>query len=138
MTFAGSADDRLKIRERFDAYSDAIFRGDVEAYLACWSEDCVRTGFGGECRGKSALRAHWDGIWNTLERMTFFTQMGAIEVDGDHATARCYCLEILNLRAGGFRKLVGTYEDELVRERGEWLFSRRSYLLMEVDAAVAD
>jgi ketosteroid isomerase-like protein len=128
--FTGSAEDRLKIRERIDAYSDAVTRCDVEAYLACWTEDGERRGSGGECRGKPALREHWDGIWQALERMAFLTQVGSINVDGDRATARSYCLEIFSLHSGEIRKLVGTYDDELVRVGGEWLFARRNYQVL--------
>lgn len=127
MTFVGSVEDRLKIRERIDSYSDAVFRADVEDYLACWCDAGVRSGSGGECRGKPALREHWTAIWQSLERMGFFTQVAAIEVDGDRATARSYCLEILRLKNGDFRRLVGMYNDELVRENGDWLFARRNY-----------
>ncbi|MET0704439.1 MAG: nuclear transport factor 2 family protein [Mycobacterium sp.] len=127
MAFIGSVEDRLKIRERLDSYSDAVFRGDVDDYLACWSEDGTRTGSGGECQGKPALREHWHGIFRFLARMTFFTQVAAIEVDGDRATARSYCREILVLRDGDVRKLIGVYDDTLIRADGDWLFARRSY-----------
>ena len=134
MTFVGSIEDRLKIRERLGTYSDAVFRGDVEDYLACWCEGAVRSGFGGECRGKQALREHWTTVWESLERMGFFTQVAAIEVDGDRATARSYCLEILRLKNGDSRRLVGMYNDELVRENGDWLFARRNYEVLIEEA----
>jgi ketosteroid isomerase-like protein len=127
VAFVGSIEDRLKIRERIDTYSDAVFRADLEDYLACWCDDGVRSGSGGECRGKAALREHWIGIWQVLQRMGFFPQVAAIEVDGDRATARSYCLEILHLKEGPIRRLVGMYTDELARENGEWLFARRNY-----------
>ena len=130
MTFSGLAEDRLKIRERLDKYSDAVFRRDLDDYLACWTEDCVRSGPGGDCRGKDALRAQWTDIWHTLERMAFFTQVASIAVDGDRATARSYCLEILALRNGDSRRLIGMYDDELVRIGEEWLFSRRNYQVL--------
>jgi hypothetical protein len=69
----------------------------------------------------------WDGIWGLLDKMALFTEIGAIEADGGHATARCYCREILFLKAGGLRKVVGVYNDELVRQDGVWLFARRDY-----------
>jgi hypothetical protein len=71
---------------------------------------------GGECRGKPALREHWQGIFRVLERMTFFTQIAAIEVTGDRATMRSYCREILPFKGGAIRKLIGVYDDELVRD----------------------
>ncbi|MET0179419.1 MAG: nuclear transport factor 2 family protein [Novosphingobium sp.] len=129
MTPDSALADRMLIRERMSAYADAAFRGDLDAYLACWSEDGVRIGNGAEVRGKPALRAQWLKIWAILDRMTFFTETCAIEVEGDRATARCYCREILLLKSGGMRKVVGRYDDELVRENGIWLFARREYAL---------
>ena len=31
---------------------------------------------------------------------------------------------------GSIQKVVGRYEDELVRANGEWLFARRNYQLL--------
>lgn len=137
MAFTGSMEDRLKIRERIGAYSDAIFRADLEDYLACWTEDGVRSGAGGDCRGKPELREHWAGIWRYLDRMGFFSEVAAIEVDGAHATARSYCQEILQLKNGDLRRLVGTYNDELVLDNGDWLFARRTYEVLFGEGAVS-
>jgi ketosteroid isomerase-like protein len=128
--FTGSFEDRLLIRERYGAYSDAVFRRDVEAWLTNWTEDCVWAVFATEHRGRSALRAQWDAVWSSLSSMAFFAEIGAIEVDGDRAAARCYTREILCPKAGGVPKVVGAYADELVRENGVWLFSRRSYSVL--------
>jgi len=125
--FTGPAEDRLKIRERIDSYSDAVCRKDLDDYLACWTEDAERLGDGGECHGIEELRVHWGGIWQALERMAFLTQLGAIEIDGDRARTRSYCREILRFKDGTTRRLVGIYEDELRRVDGTWLFSRRNY-----------
>ncbi len=127
MAFSGPAEDRQLIRERFETYSDAVIRRDLDAYLACWADDCRRTGSGGECRGKDELRSHWNGIFGALEQMVFFTQMAALSVTADRAHARSYCLEILQLRDQSNRRLVGAYTDELVRVDGEWLFAQRHY-----------
>ena len=134
MAFTGAVDDRLAIRERLDAYSDAVSRQDVEAYLACWAEDAERSGAGGECRGKAALREHWHGIWQALDRMSFVTQMAAIDVDGDRATARSHCLETLVVKGGGVRTLIGTYDDELVRSDDGWVFAKRHYSVFIANA----
>lgn len=125
--FRGPAEDRLKIRELFDSYSDAVSRIAVDDYLDCWTEDGTRLGDGGEAHGTDQLRAHWDGIWKALSRMAFVTQIGAIEVDGDRAQARSYCLEILQFRNGTTQRLVGAYEDELRRVDGTWRFCERKY-----------
>jgi ketosteroid isomerase-like protein len=127
MAFTGRVEDRQLIRERFEIYSDAVIRQDLDTYLACWAEGCRRTGAGGECDGKDELRAHWAGIFQSVEQMAFFPQLASLGVDGDRAAVRSYCLEILKLGDGSTRQLVGEYDDELVRVAGEWLFAHRHY-----------
>jgi ketosteroid isomerase-like protein len=129
MAFEGSQEDRLMIRERIGAYSDSVFQNDVEAYLACWTDVCVRVQGRSEWRGKIALREHWTMTWATMNKLAFFTEVGAIEVRGDRAIARSYCREIVVLKRGGIRKVIGVYNDQLLREEGRWLFSRREYQL---------
>jgi ketosteroid isomerase-like protein len=125
--FTGPVEDQLKIRERFDSYCDAVSRTALDDYLACWTDDGARLGTGGECRGTDELRTHWDGIWRVVSKMAFMTQIGAIEVTGDQARARSYCLEILQFHTGATHRLVGTYDDKLRRVSGQWLFSERNY-----------
>lgn len=133
MTFSGALADRQLIRERFETYSDAVTRKDLDAYLACWTDDGRRTGSGGECRGRDELRQHWHGIFTAIEQMAFFTQLASLAVEGDRAEARSYCLEFMRLRGQPVRQLVGEYVDVLVRVDGEWLFAHRHYrVAMEV------
>jgi ketosteroid isomerase-like protein len=127
VSFSGPIEDRIGIRERYDAYGDAVFRADTGAYLACWTDDAVRTGTGGQCAGRDGLRAHWDGMWGFIERMTFFTQIAAIEIEGDEATARAFCLELLQLKTGESQRIVGRYNDRLARVDDRWLFAARDY-----------
>lgn len=127
MAFSGSHENKTSIRERLETYGDAVARQDLEAYLACWTQDGRRTGAGGECQGMAELRAHWGGVFGAIEQMAFFTQIAAIEVDGQHATVRSSCLEVLMFRDGTSTQLVGEYADELVRVEGDWLFSHRHY-----------
>jgi ketosteroid isomerase-like protein len=127
MAFTGPAQDRQTIRELLETYSDAVTRQDIDTYLACWAENCRRRGSGGECEGKDELRTHWHGIFQAVEQMVFFTQLASLTVDGSRAVARSYCLEIMKLRDGPTKQLVGEYDDELVRVGGDWLFSERRY-----------
>jgi ketosteroid isomerase-like protein len=127
MTFIGPLADRQLIRERFETYSDAVIRKDLDTYLACWADDCRRTGAGGECDGKDGLRTHWHEIFQTVEQMAFFTQPASLVVADDRASARSYCLELMKLGDGSTRQLVGEYDDKLVRVGGDWLFAHRHY-----------
>ncbi|MDT5208025.1 MAG: hypothetical protein QOF67_440 [Mycobacterium sp.] len=127
MAFSGRVEDKQLIRELFEIYSDAVIRQDLDTYLACWADNGRRSGAGGECDGKDELRTHWHGTFGAIEQMVFFSQMASLSVDGDSAVARSYCLEILELKDGNTRQLIGEYDDELVRVDGEWLFSHRHY-----------
>ncbi len=127
MAFIGSHEDKTSIRERLETYGDAVARQDLESYLACWAANGRRTGAGGECQGTEELRAHWGGVFGAIEQMAFFTQIAAIEVDGDLATVRSSCLEVLKFRDGTGTQLVGEYADQLVRVEGAWLFAHRHY-----------
>ena len=130
MAFTGPLEDRNLIRERMSAYADASFRRDEDAYLDCWTADAERIGQGMTVQGREALRQQWRGFWQVLEKMAFFCEVGSIEVDGDHATARCYCREIITMKDGTLWKVVGVYDDVLRREGETWRFARREYSLL--------
>lgn len=60
--------------------------------------------------------------------VSFFAVPGAIEVNHDKATARSHTQELLVAKdGGGTRKIIGAYDDTLVKQCGQWLFARRGY-----------
>ena len=130
MAFSGPAEDRELIRELLAGYADAVTRQDLDGYLSCWTEDAIRTGPGGDCRGTDELRAQWHGVFEAVAQMAFFAQAGAIEVDGDHAAVRSHCLEYIGLRDGTSRRVVGEYTDRAVRVEGRWVFAERAYTVL--------
>jgi len=127
MAFTGSADDRLLIRELYGAYSDATCRADGDAWLALWTPDGVRQQDGREVSGHDAPRKFWESIFNVVQQMAFFTEIGSIAVSVESAEVRCYCREIVSLRNGALVKVVGIYDDTLRLVAGEWRFARRDY-----------
>jgi ketosteroid isomerase-like protein len=130
MSFSGPPDDRLAIRERIEAYSDAVFRHDPEAWIACWSEDGVWRLPGIDVTGRAQIKAAWVGAMSAFRLAAFFATPGAIEVEDDRATARVYTQEILVDAAGKTRRIIGAYDDALVRQAGVWLFARRAYTIL--------
>lgn len=130
MAFTGPIEDRILIRERYNAYSDASNRQDEDAYLACWAEDGVRIGQGLTVTGMAALQQQWRQFWTILAKMAFFSEVGGIEVSGDTARAHVFCREIIVLKDGALWKVVGQYQDELVRQGDSWVFARREYTLL--------
>ena len=128
--YKGAMEDRLAIRERIESYSDAVFRRDADAWIANWTEDGVwhLPGLGLDLTGRPAIRATWEQVMSTFAMAGFFAVPGAIEIDNDTATARSYTQEILVAKdGGGVRKIVGAYDDTLVKRDGQWLFARRAY-----------
>jgi uncharacterized protein (TIGR02246 family) len=130
MAFTGPTEDRIAIRELHDTYADASFRGDMEQRLGCFIDDCICTNPFGEMRGKTQLKAMWDQMFSGLNVAAFFPVVGAIEVDGDRARSRAYIREVFLAKDGSIMKLVGSYDDQLVRENGAWKFARRDYAML--------
>lgn len=130
-------EDRIAIRELGETYADTAFRSDREGWLECWIQDCVWITPFGELRGKPALAAQWGKIDEQFGMVGFFAMPAAIEVTGERALARCYVREIATVREGGLYKVVGRYEDELLRVDGVWRYARREYTALIREAGSA-
>jgi ketosteroid isomerase-like protein len=130
MAFVGSVEDRLAIRELFGEYSEAGAVGDPAAWLECWSEDCRWVSHLFDASGKPALRAKWDQLWADWKCVAFFNEIGRIEVDGNTATAGSTTREIVELKNGSLFKLVGRYDDRLVKVDGQWRYQLRDYTVL--------
>jgi hypothetical protein len=127
MPFTGSFEDRMLVRELFGRYGDASWRGDREAWVACFTEDGRWASHLFDCRGRAQLLATWDDLWKNWTSVAFLSEIGSIEVNGDRAKVRSYAREIVQLKSGGVFKLAGHYADDLQRVKGEWLFASRVY-----------
>lgn len=130
MPFEGTIEDRLAIRERIDAYSSAVFLKDAEAWIANWCEDGVWSLPGIAVSGRAQIKAAWMQAMDAFALAAFFATPGSIVVQGGTAAATVFTQEILIDAKGGVRRIIGAYDDELVREAGVWLFRRRSYRIL--------
>ena len=131
MSFSGSVEDRLAIRELMDAYADGVNQRSAEIWGATWAEDAewnltVVPGME-ELKGKEAIVNGW------LESMKLFPfvfmaqSVGSIKVEGDTATARSYTSEVATMQDGTELRPRGQYDDRLARIDGKWLFVQRSF-----------
>ena len=57
-----------------------------------------------------------------------------VEIDGDHAQATCYLLNVLTRNGKSELLAPGRYECELVKSDGKWRFQKRVVIL---DHAIA-
>lgn len=130
MLFKGPIEDRLAIRERIEAYADAVFRRDAESWISNWTEDAVWALPGMEVAGRETIKGAWLHAMSAFPLAAFFASPGSIQVEGARATARVYTQEILTLAEGGVRRIIGVYDDELIKADGAWLFSRRTYNIL--------
>lgn len=133
MAFTGPLEDRLAIRELYDAYADGANRMDRAAWLGTWAPDAVWKTHYFEREGLDAIAAQYDEIMAPVTTASFFNQICAIEVAGDTAQARCISQERLAMPGGSFR-LTGRYEDRLQRRDGAWRFVHRAYHVMYEEA----
>ncbi|MEZ5744599.1 MAG: nuclear transport factor 2 family protein [Sphingomonadaceae bacterium] len=129
MAWTGPMEDRLAIRELYDSYADAASRADRAAWLGCYTKDARWKTHYFDLTGIDAIAQQYDAIGGDVTDTLVHTQVFSIEVDGDSATCRALQIESLLYANGATYELAGLYEDELVREGGQWLFKYRNYLV---------
>jgi len=130
MVFEGPLDDRIAIRERIESYADAVFQRDEAAWSANWADDSVWSIMGMTLTGKTAIVGAWRQAMAGFSYVSFFSTPGAIHVSGETATARVYTLELLIEAGDKMRRVVGQYDDRLVKQNGRWLFQSRNYCIL--------
>jgi SnoaL-like protein len=131
--------DRVEIQDLQARYMFALDWQDADAYSATFTEDGVLDWAGGIVRGREAIRKEVVSMRAMFARreqgdaparparLRHFITNVVLDFDGDRATGYAYWLELNNDNrprypyVGGY----GTYEDELRKVNGRWLFSRR-------------
>ena len=132
------ARDRAEIADLMARYLFAMDYHDADAYAECFTEDGVLDYAMGTLTGREAIRAEakvfaskiaevfkdWQG---NPAKLRHLVQHKAIRIDGDRASHTGLWWEVTNggLEGSPATPSFGTYEDELVRIGGRWLFKRR-------------
>ena len=132
------ARDRAEIADLMARYLFAMDYHDADAYAGCFAEDGVLDYAMGTLVGREAVRAEalvfrdkiaevfkdWQGQPAKLRHLV---HQKAIRIEGDRAWNTGLWWEMTNGGPEGrpATPSFGTYEDELVRIGGRWLFRRR-------------
>jgi hypothetical protein len=137
------AGDRAAIIDLQHRYVLAMDYFDADGYAAVFTEDGVLDWAGGEVKGREAIREFMASGRYDLRKMNFVpakTPDGkewpstvrhlvtnqVIQVDGDRARAISYWMNYAN--NADRRKIewlsFGSWDDELVKVDGQWLFKR--------------
>lgn len=132
------ARDRAEIADLMARYLFAMDYHDADAYAECFAEDGELDYAMGVTRGREAIRAEAKAFRDNIARI-FVDWQGnpaklrhlvhhkALTVDGDRAWHTGLWWEMTNGGPAGTLATpsFGTYEDELIRVDGRWLFKRR-------------
>ena len=137
------AGDRAAIIDLQHRYVLAMDYFDADGYAAVFTQDGVLDWAGGEVKGRDAIRQFMSSGTYDLRKLNFKTAETpdgrpwpstvrhlvtnqVIEIDGDHARAVSYWMNYAN--NADRRKIewlsFGSWDDELVKVDGQWLFKR--------------
>jgi len=133
-------EDREAIHALFMRYRQCLDEKDFSGYAALFAEDGEFVALGGTAKGREGIEELVDGMRGNLLTAAVGDDLHIvvnpeIRVDGDRATARSTWIYVV--RGDDDEPTlckVGHYEDELVREDGEWRFARR-YAPIDMPAA---
>ncbi len=119
-----TAEDRMDIIELTATFDNAMDSEDVEKYLSTFVEDGELAGFWGSTKGKENLRIEFPQLLDSFARgRRHLLTNHEVKGEGDTATMYSY-LTVFN-RDESTMAGSGTFNDELVKVNGKWLFKKR-------------
>jgi uncharacterized protein (TIGR02246 family) len=124
-------EDREAIHALFMRYRQCLDEKDFGGYARLFAEEGEFVSAGGTAKGRAGIQELVDGMRGSLLTAVAGDDLHIvvnpeISVEGDRATARSTWIYLVRGDDGEpTLSKVGHYEDELVREGGEWRFARR-------------
>ena len=132
-------EDLEEIRQLFIDYGRHLDAGDVHAYAALFADEGeVLLGPIGRAKGPAAIAELMTKVKERAKTPSFHLVTNpVIQLDGDRATSQVLWTVIRPDANGKLEvAMFGRHDDELVRERGRWRFSKRRGRI-DVPAVVA-
>jgi hypothetical protein len=146
------AEDRAMIEDLQARYMFALDFGDADAYASTFTNDGVLNHGRGETKGREAIRNYILENKKSAETQRSKDTSGlrpaagrhnisniVIKVNGNKAVGRAYWFHMSNNNAKRTAELdsFGHYEDEMVKVKGQWLFSKRKVYNEQLDKRAA-
>jgi len=130
---ATSIEDWIEINTLFTQYAWALDHGDVDAIVACFTEDgVVDSPVMGSFSGHAAIR---DFAERNAKLVRAGVQMRHVisnvraEVEGDRARAWCYLVNYLTKDGTSELLSPGEYDCRLIKAGSKWRFAYRRVIL---------
>lgn len=118
--------DREAIRTLRFRYHECINGETFDAIPDLFTEDAILDfDYLGSANGRAELIAFFQKVENLLSFVKQFMHNHAVEVDGDSGRGYAY-LEAKTISKGDAYFVAARYDDEYVRENGEWRFKKMS------------
>lgn len=137
-------EDKVALKALVDAFSNLADQKDLATQALLFTEDAVvDTYFEGQLfaslKGRKEIQETFTKFMANFETSYHINGQHTAELDGDRATAIHYCLVVL-INAVDGKKSRNTngvfYNDEYVRQDGQWLISKRTSYFMWRDHQV--
>lgn len=125
----GSIEDRLAIRELIEAFCAAVIRIDADRFASTFAEDgvWVLPSVPEGTRGRDNIRKVFGEKLAYVEHIHMTGFPDELVFDGDRATGKTYCRELIYTKDGDNKVLIGCFHDAYVKCDGDWLFQSRDY-----------
>jgi uncharacterized protein (TIGR02246 family) len=124
-------EDREAIHTLFMRYRQCLDEKDFSGYAGLFAAGGEFVAAGGTAKGRAGIEELVDGMRGSLLTAVAGDDLHIvvnpeISIDGDRASARSTWIYLVRSGDGEpTLSKVGHYEDDLVREDGEWRFARR-------------
>jgi uncharacterized protein (TIGR02246 family) len=120
--------DIIAIQQLASRYNHAVDSGDGAGFAAAFVADGVLdSGTGDPLKGSEALSAFAPVVASSMPGIRHVVANAVIDGEGDKATMKAYLLVLVKGETGPVPMATGTYQDELIRQDGEWRFVHRLF-----------
>ena len=121
-----STQDKLEIIELAARYSMTIDQRMGEEWADCFAEDgLLISGNGNRVEGRAAFIEHMRKAKASGKQVRHWGCNHIVEGEGDTARLRMYVLSVA-IHDGIVPRVMGEYDDTLVKQDGQWTFKTRS------------
>jgi hypothetical protein len=119
--------DELAIRNLVARYADAVSRRDHERWASTWATKGEWSLLGQVAQGREDVVALFRRLVDGFAFVAQHLGSGEIDLADGAATGRWQIVEYAKLANGTALLTLGLYDDEYVREDGEWRFRSRRF-----------